>query len=167
MQSLGSDAEYIMLKTAGTNALDFHIAYYIGVLSTENKDAFFHIISKDTGFDPLINYLKEKKIFVNRSVCIGDIPVCKLPFLAENAEKSALHKEKIINKIELIVKDLIRRKASKPRTRKTLLSSINALFNKEIKERELELLFNTLCKHGIVKLDADGLKVSYNLPEKV
>jgi len=51
LQFLGSNAEYVVLETAGTNALDFHIAYYIGILSSEDPTAFFHIISKDTGFD--------------------------------------------------------------------------------------------------------------------
>ena len=43
LQSLGSNAEYVILETAGKNALDFHIAYYIGALSTENPSALFHI----------------------------------------------------------------------------------------------------------------------------
>ena len=34
LQSLGESAEYIILETAGSNALDFHIAYYIGSLSS-------------------------------------------------------------------------------------------------------------------------------------
>ena len=57
LQSLGENAEYIVLETAGNNALDFHIAYYIGVLSALEPNAFFHIISKDSGFDPLLKYL--------------------------------------------------------------------------------------------------------------
>lgn len=36
LQALGSNAEYVVLETAGNNALDFHIAYYIGVLSAED-----------------------------------------------------------------------------------------------------------------------------------
>ncbi len=51
LQSLGESAEYIILETAGNNALDFHIAYYIGALSAAEPTAFFHIISKDSGFD--------------------------------------------------------------------------------------------------------------------
>jgi len=51
------DAEYLMLESGGSNALDFHIAYYIGVLSVQEPSAQFHIISKDTGFDPLIKHL--------------------------------------------------------------------------------------------------------------
>src|SRR5512139_1668904 len=53
LQSLGERVEYIMLEAAGNNALDFHIAYYIGALSVVEPAAFFHIISKDAGFDPL------------------------------------------------------------------------------------------------------------------
>jgi len=50
LQSLGDNAEYIVIGTAGSNALDFHIAYYIGTLSSGDPTAFFHIISKDSGF---------------------------------------------------------------------------------------------------------------------
>ncbi len=71
LQSLGNNAEYIVLETAGNNALDFHIAYYIGLLSAEDPSAFFHIISKDSGFDPLIKHLKGRKVFAQRSTCIA------------------------------------------------------------------------------------------------
>ncbi len=69
-QSLGSNAEYVILEAAGKNALDFHIAYYIGVLSSQEPTAFFHIISKDSGFDPLIKHLKDRKVIAQRSACI-------------------------------------------------------------------------------------------------
>jgi hypothetical protein len=58
MQELGDRAEYIVLETPGANALDFHIAYYLGVLASSDPLGFFHIISKDTGFDPLIKHLE-------------------------------------------------------------------------------------------------------------
>ncbi len=112
LQSLGENAEYIALETAGNNALDFHIAYYIGVLSTAEPTSFFHVISKDTGFDSLLKYLKGKKIFAQRSTCIADIPYFK-PVLPAAPEAQ----------VEAVVADLIRRKASKPRTQKTLLST--------------------------------------------
>ena len=84
-----------------------------------HADAFFHIISKDSGFDPLIKHLKGKKIFAHRSICIADIPYFKpvSPTVPED-------------QIELAVADLVRRKASKPRTQKTLLSTLHALFRK-------------------------------------
>ena len=151
LQSLGESAEYIILETAGNNALDFHIAYYIGALSTVEPTAFFHIISKDSGFDPLLKYLKGKKIFAQRSTCIADIPYFKpsLP-LAPEAQ------------VEAVIADLVRRKASKPRTQKTLLSTLHALFKKELSEQQLAALFAALCKRGVVKVE--GAKVSYALP---
>lgn len=151
LQTLGSNAEYVILETAGSNALDFHIAYYIGVLSGEDPTAYFHIISKDSGFDPLIKHLKGRKVFAQRSTCISDIP-CFKPTLpaAPNAQ------------FEVVVADLIRRKASKPRTQKTLLSTLHALFKKELSEQQLTQLFASLCSHGIVKVE--GTKVSYALP---
>ena len=62
IQHLGKNAEYIKIQGNGPNALDFHIAFYIGQFSTENSDSHFHIISKDKGFDPLIKHLESKKI---------------------------------------------------------------------------------------------------------
>lgn len=150
LQSLGDNAEYIVLETAGNNALDFHIAYYIGVLSAA-EPAFFHIISKDSGFDPLLKHLKGKNIFAQRSTCIADIPFFK-PILPAASEAQ----------VEAVVEDLIRRKTSKPRTQKTLLSTLHALFKKELSEQQLADLFASLCKRGIVKVE--GTKVSYALP---
>lgn len=151
LQSLGDNAEYVILETAGNNALDFLITYYIGLLSAAEPTAFFHVISKDSGFDPLLKYLKGKKIFAHRSACIADMPYFK-PVLAATPEAQ----------IDAVVADLIRRKASKPRTQATLLSSVHALFKKELSEQQLTALFATLCQRGIVKVE--GSKVSYVLP---
>lgn len=151
LQSLGENAEYIILEQAGCNALDFHIAYYIGVLSSSEPTAFFHVISKDSGFDPLLKYLKGRKILAQRSTCVADIPYFKpaLP-VAPDAQVAA------------VITDLIRRKASKPRTQKTLLSTLHALFKKELSEQQLATLFDVLCQRGIIKVE--GAKVSYALP---
>lgn len=152
LQPLGENAEYIMLETSGNNALDFHIAYYIGALSAAEPTAFFHIISKDKGFDPLLTYLKKKKISAQRSLCIADIPYFK-------PAPPAVPK----TQLDAVIEDLIRRKASKPRTKKTLLSTIRALFMKDpLSDKQVDDLFDVLCKRGFVKVD--GTKVSYALP---
>ena len=77
LQKLGSRAEYIKLSGHGSNALDFHIAYYIGRLAAEEPSAYFHIISKDRGFDPLVQHLRSNKILAGRVKTIADIPVVK------------------------------------------------------------------------------------------
>ncbi|MEW5973534.1 MAG: PIN domain-containing protein [Pseudomonadota bacterium] len=151
LQSLGGSAEYIILESSGKNALDLHIAYYIGFLSAVEPTAFFHIISKDSGFDPLMKNLRDKKIFVQRSASIADIPYFRsaLPVAPKP-------------QVEAVIVDLVRRKDAKPRTIKTLLNTINTIFKKKLSEQELETLLSELCKRGIVKIE--GAKVSYALP---
>jgi hypothetical protein len=153
LQVLGGNAEYVVLETGAKNALDFHIAYYIGVLSSEDPSAFFHVISKDSGFDPLIKHLKDRNVFVQRSTSIADIPYFKKPINLATDEGA---------RVDAAIADLIRRKAAKPRTEKTLLSTLHALFKKELAEQQLADLFASLCRRGIVKVD--GTKVSYDLP---
>jgi hypothetical protein len=50
LQRMGSKAEYVKITGNGPNALDFHIAYYIGQLAASEPTAYFHIISKDQQF---------------------------------------------------------------------------------------------------------------------
>ena len=151
LHALGQNAEYIQLEASGSNALDFHIAYFIGALSAQDPTSFFHVISKDTGFDPLIKFLKSKNIYSQRSTSIADIPFFKPALPATDAAR-----------IEVAIADLVKRKASKPRTEKTLLSTLHALFKKELTDQQLSALFLALRKKGVIVVD--GAKVSYNLP---
>lgn len=156
LQVLGTNAEYIQLETAGSNALDFHIAYYIGVLATEDPAGFFHIISKDTGFDPLIKHLKARSVFAQRSLSIAEIPYFKAT-VAAGSNKSVW--------VDAAVADLVRRKESKPRTQKTLLSTLDTLFRKELSTQQLSELIDDLCIRGLVRLK--GARVIYSLPSEV
>ena len=51
MQELGDNGRYVITNHTGKNSLDFHIAYYIGKLITENvkNKVSFCLISKDKG----------------------------------------------------------------------------------------------------------------------
>jgi hypothetical protein len=151
IQALGLNAEYVLLASSGSNALDFHIAYYLGLLSAQDSSAFFHIVSKDSGFDPLIKHLKSKGVLAQRSASIASIPFFK-PALPSTSD----------DQVETVVAHLLKLKAARPRAQKTLLSTLHALFKKELSEHQLSALFASLCKRGIVKLD--GTKVTYDLP---
>jgi len=151
LQRMGERAEYIKITGNGSNALDFHVAFYIGQLAAKEPEAYFHIVSKDTGFDPLILHLKSKKILVFRAKDVMDIPIVK----AANAKSPA-------EKLAVIVGHLKRHGASKPRTAKTLSSTINSLFQKQLPEEDLASLLNELQKQGVVTVN--DTKVSYSLP---
>ncbi len=151
VQKMGSRAEYVKISGNGSNALDFHIAFYIGQLAAQDPTAYFHIISKDTGFDPLIQHLRGKKISVARSSSIADIPLLK----ASNAKSAS-------EKIDVIVGNLKQRGSSKPRTIKTLSSTISSLFQKQLADEELTSLLAELQGKGWILTSEN--KVSYALP---
>ncbi len=74
LQPFGKAVQYIQLTGNGKNALDFHLAFYLGRLAAECPGGFFHIISKDTGFDPLVAHMKGLNIFCQRSESVEAIP---------------------------------------------------------------------------------------------
>ena len=151
MQLLGKDAQYIKIAGSGQNALDFHIAYYIGELAAAEPDAYFHVISRDKGFDPLIRHLKDRKIRVQREKDLGEIPLLQLPTKASPDEK-----------IAAIVKNLGGRGQSRPRKVKTLQNTINSLFTKKLDEKELNELINEMKKRKLIVVNQNN--VSYKLP---
>lgn len=148
LQRRGTSAEYIRISGNGKNALDFHIAYYIGKLAAQEPTAYFHIISKDTGFDPLIQHLKSKGIFAARSTSITDIPLAKVQDAKSPDQKARL----FITKLE-------HPKATRPRTLKTLSNAIAAFFQKQLSETEVAAVVASLQKAGFLSV-TDG-KVSY------
>jgi len=151
MQLLGKDARYIKISGNGQNALDFHIAYYIGELAAKEPDACFHVISKDKGFDPLIQHLKDRKIRVQRENDLGEIPLLQLSDTTSIDEK-----------IAAIVKNLGGRGQSRPRKVKTLQNTINTLFTKKLDQPELNQLLKELQKRKLIVVSQTN--VSYKLP---
>ena len=151
MQLLGKDARYIKITGNGQNALDFHIAYYIGELAAKEPDAYFHIISKDKGFDPLIQHLKSRKIRVQREQDIGEIPLLQLSDTTSMDEK-----------ISAVVKNLGGRGQSRPRKVTTLSNTINALFTKKLSSKELTAVIKELEKRKLIVVNQNN--VSYKLP---
>jgi uncharacterized LabA/DUF88 family protein len=73
-QKLGSRLEWKRIDGSGKNALDFHIAYYIGKTLEKDPAAECIILSKDTGFDPLLAALRKENKKAQR---IEDISALK------------------------------------------------------------------------------------------
>nr|WP_242466290.1 PIN domain-containing protein [Chromatium okenii] len=183
MQALKQRAEYIVLETVGNNALDFHIAYTLGTLAAAEPDAFFHIISKDTGFDPLLDHLKKQKITAVRSVSLETMP-CFQPPAAPPAPQLPLEKP-IPPAIKTVIKavtgsnqtqpapqpsidalvniarnDLIKRKQGKPAKPATLLNTIQSVCGKNVPQTKIEQVYAELIKRGYVKENTGAIHYS-------
>ena len=146
LQALGSNAEYVKIGGNGSNALDFHIAFYIGQLAERDPDACFYIISKDTGFDPLIKHLKENKIYSQRKKDLSEIPLLRKSNTNSSTEK-----------IATIVKSLSAHGHARPRKVKTLANTINSLFKKTLAESELMSLIEQLRQQQYVVIEGGNV----------
>ena len=150
IQKLGSRAEYVEMSGTGHNALDFHIAFYIGRISAMDNDAYFHIVSNDTGFDPLIAHLKqEHNIFADRVSNVEAIPALAQASAMSPAERIDFAKER-----------LIRPNAPRPRMRKTLTSHVAAMFHRTLSEEDSATVVEGLFKCGCVR--ENGKRLVYS-----
>ena len=71
----------------------------------------------------------------------------------------------VSERLAKVIEDLQRRGSARPRTMKTLSSTIAALFQKQLSEQEVASVIERLQSEGVVRVD--GAKVSYDLPSKV
>jgi len=173
IQEFGDRGKYIVLEAGGKNALDFHIAYYLGVLAAADPEGRFHVISNDTGFDPLLRHLKARGVSCARSASIEAMPgfsqVAASTIDSKRASdgrkpKSAAGRVSVDDMVRVAVDDLIKRKAARPRTPKTLRSTIHARCGKELPAADIDAVYEALVKRGYVKVD--GAKVTYSLVDE-
>jgi len=150
LQKMGPRGDYVQITGNGKNALDFRIAFHIGLLAATEPEAYFHVISKDTGFDPLIEHLKCRKILASRSPDVSEIPILKA---GSSTSLSA--------RVAEVIRDLQRRGTARPKTVRTLLNTIAAVFHKQLEPAEIQALFEDLVSRRIVRID--GESVSYEL----
>ncbi|PWW03873.1 NYN domain-containing protein [Hoeflea marina] len=139
LQKLGENADYRKISGNGSNALDFHIAFYIGEFAATDANAYFHIISRDKGFDPLIAHLRERGIFALRHKDISEIPLLRVASAKTLDEK-----------IDAVVSSLKSRGAARPRKLKTLAGTVNALFKKTLDQAEQDAMTRELIRRGHV-----------------
>jgi hypothetical protein len=133
LQPLGRQVEYIKISGHGKNAADFHIAYFLGKLSQQDKRSEYVIVSKDNGFDPLIKYMTGEKI---------------------NCKKVAGFREYYVVAKEITpgtnylteLKSFLETHKNRPATVKTMKSFIKSQY-KELKEdAAIDALYNELLK---------------------
>lgn len=152
MQILGNNAEYIRATGIGKNALDFHIALYLGRLIEREPNGYFHIISKDSGFDTVIKHLRDRKILVQKYVQVNDILILK------GSEMKTLSE-----RVTLTTEFLISRGNAKPRKIETLRNAINAFFGRTLPSDTVDSIIDELIKQQVVV--NDNGKVHYKLLE--
>lgn len=164
VQALGAQAEYVQIAGTGRNALDLHIAYYIGRLAAREPDAQFYILSRDRDYDVLIKHLHATRVHCKRTATLDDIPVLKLPApqkAAPTQPRAATPPRVEADLLAPVIAHLRNLKASRPRKLKTLASTLKARFVKSGGDREVQALVEALKNRGAIQVS--GTNVSYQL----
>lgn len=191
LQPFGSDAQYIQISGSGPNAVDFHIAFYIGQLAASHPGATFAIVSKDTGFDPLIKHLATLGIACRRIVTFAGtaaVPVAAVgrpaakavPAVAKKAvatkakptksavavaapaRKAATSKAVPPAKASVAeVVDLLKGTKTRPLKLKSLQSAVQSWFKPALDAKALAAVIQGLIDAR--KIAVDGTKVTYTL----
>lgn len=164
MHEFGERAQYVELEVSGKNALDFHLAYFLGVLSTTEPAGNFHLISNDTGFDPLVKYLQSKQIVCSRSRSIEDMACFAKPSgTAAPQDTPATPASDGDPLMKMALDDLVKRKSARPRTPKTLQNTLQKRWGGEVPADRIEALYAALVERGYVRVE--DTKLIYSLPE--
>ena len=144
--------EMIKLECTGKNALDFVLVHHIGLQTTTIPDGFFHIVSRDKGFDALVAHLKSKNILAARVEVFSQIPI-----LVD------LSTVTLSERLERVKTQLSKMKQAKtdgrPKKRKSLGSMIHSVFQKQLLDENVHAVISGLEQKRWIKIVED--KVAY------
>lgn len=146
-QRFGANLDWVRISGDGKNNLDFHIAFELGkVCGSVSRDSEIVILSKDRGYDSVIEYAKGKYGVQARRIN----NLSELPALGKAKPLSQYTPEAISNLQKIDLKRL-------PRTRKSLRKHLESVFMGKIEQSELDLVLEELFDQGKVTETANRL----------
>lgn len=175
-QKLGKAVEWIQMGGSGRNALDFHIAYYLGYFiaskeSTSTECKIF-IASGDSDYDVLIKHILSQGHYCERIKTLPPIKTIDHGVQTQHPHNHALYEPapapapapaKILTNSDILA-HLIEHlgkveKLKRPRTEQTLVNHIKAQYLKKKPDLKSEDIFNLLKKNK--KINLNQKRISY------
>jgi hypothetical protein len=150
---LGDRFVPIDIEGQGKNALDFHIAFYLGEYLTRSPETACVILSKDKGFDPLIRHLVRRGFAVRRANSMAEAltsraPAVAKPGRAQRADRPGTHEGGSARLEEARRLLAGTQKPRRPRKRKGLIAMLHSHFSQKVPESELQGLVDELIAQG-------------------
>jgi hypothetical protein len=160
---LGQRFVPIDIEGHGKNALDFHVAYYLGEQLAANAQADCIVLSKDKGFDVLIKHLMQRGFKVRRADSLTQAFPSAAPRAATKApaatsKSGANQASPLLLAIEWLKSIQVR---TRPLKRTGLIAHLYTHFRKKLTEQEIEQLVAELMTKKHIS-EADG-KLAYHL----
>ena len=161
IHQLGERIQLIEVGASGHNALDLTLAYHLGRAVVHAPSTIFHIISKDSDFDPLIAHLQANGVAVNRHPSFDALPFLPGPKKAAPALKVPEDRR---SKVMARLKDPAN--ASRPTTKRALLAHIKTGLGKAASTGDPEDILRELADEGALTIDPATEKVLYGAARK-
>jgi hypothetical protein len=169
--------QLVRLTSSGNNALDFTIAFYVGRAVAADPKGHFHIVSRDTGYDPLIAHLRSRHISAYRHSSFESLPFVSpakpatpvvTPAVARKAKPQAQPKSVAVdlNVLEAQVLEHFRsHPAARPATEKSFVRFLLARFRNKITEPKALTVVESLSRGGHLVVGDKG-KLTYQVEPK-
>ncbi len=141
----------IEANCSGKNALDLVLSYHMGQWAKQDPTGYFHIVSKDKGFDPLITHLKQLKVSAARHDEFTQIPL----FVDHQ-------KTPVADKIALLTERFAKHSTNRPTKRDSLIAYIHSTFAKQLLESDAQKLVHDMEQRKLILISSDN-KVVYHL----
>ena len=146
LSSSNKSIEWVRISGNGKNALDFHLVYTLAINSNE-KEVEHIILSKDTGFDPLLSMLTKKNIKARRVVNLSDIN----GKIKSNSENHTI--DKILSNLKKI------NKTQRPQSVKKLEAHIKA-FDRSYDDDKMHDAIEELFRRNFIS-STNGSRIKY------
>lgn len=145
MMENAASVELIRLKSSGKNALDFALSYYLGRKVLADPTAYFHVVAKDKGYDPLIEHLRSRHIHARRHDDFSTLTFSHKakvePAVADDAQ------------LGRVLEHLKKNATNRPKKKTTLLRHVKSLLGKEATEATADQVFEKLRKAGHLSIE--------------
>ncbi len=174
---LGERFVPIDIEGQGKNALDFHIAFYLGEYLARSPETACVILSKDKGFDPLVRHLTRRGFAVRRANSMAEALGSAEPAVAlrgsgatrsgrRRSGRTAARRESPPREGGSLKDDALHllagtQKLRRPRRRKGLIAVLHSHFSQKVPESELQRLVDELIAAGNLS-EANGA-ITYHL----
>lgn len=147
LQMLGANGEYVRAPGEGQQALDLHIAYYLGKITCDTPHSPIHVVSNDSRFDPLIEHLRNKhQAAVSRSDSLDAV------IAAQTLIPPPI--ERLLESVELWLSN---QPHHGPRTHSKLHNSLKSFLPKSVTKAERELMITALRERGYFSTEGNKL----------
>jgi hypothetical protein len=170
---LGERFISIDIEGQGKNALDFHIAFYLGELLNSAPRAECVILSRDKGFDPLVRHLVGRGFAVRRVGTVAEAFAGERASRAERAERTerspraeraapraprapAPERQRRAPAVDAEALERVKHwlarlpARNRPRKRKGLVASLKSHLAGKLETPALEALVDALVAEGVV-----------------